>query len=32
LGDELPLACCGYASGPPYAGDADVEVWAEKEL
>ena len=32
LGDELPLARCGYAIGPPYAGDADVEVWAEKEL
>jgi len=32
LGDELPHARCGYAVGPPYAGDADVEVWAEKEL
>jgi GNAT superfamily N-acetyltransferase len=32
LGDELPHARCGYTIGPPYAGDADVEVWAEKEL
>ena len=32
LGDELPDARCGYAIGPPYAGDADVEVWAEKAL
>jgi hypothetical protein len=32
LGDELPHARCGYAIGPPYAGDADVEVWAEKDL
>ena len=30
--DELPHARCGYAIGPPYAGDADIEVWAEKEL
>ena len=30
--DELPLARCGYAPGPPYDGDADVEVWAEKDL
>lgn len=32
LGDELPHARCGYAVGPVYAGDADVEVWAEKAL
>ena len=32
LGDELPHARWGYAIGPPYAGDADVEVWAEKAL
>jgi len=32
LGDELPLARCGYAIGPPHAGDAEVEGWAEKEL
>ena len=32
LGDELPHARCGYVIGPPYDGDADVEVWAEKEL
>ncbi len=30
--DELPLARCGYAIGPAYDGDADVEVWAEKVL
>ena len=32
LGDELPHARCGYAVGPPYAGDADGEAWAEKDL
>ena len=32
LGDELPYARCGYVVGPPYAGDADVDVWAEKDL
>lgn len=32
LGDELPLTRCGYAIEPAYAGSADVEVWAEKEL
>jgi GNAT superfamily N-acetyltransferase len=32
LGDELPHARFGYIVGPPYAGDADVEVWAEKDL
>jgi hypothetical protein len=32
LGDELPHAGWGYATGPAYAGDADVEVWAEKNL
>jgi GNAT superfamily N-acetyltransferase len=32
LGDELPLARCGFAIEPAHAGGADVEVWAEKEL
>jgi GNAT superfamily N-acetyltransferase len=32
LGDELPHARWGYAIAPAYAGDADVEVWAEKDL
>jgi len=32
LGDDLPHARYGYAIGPPYEGDTDVEVWAEKEL
>ena len=32
FGDELPLARYGYEVGPPYDGDADVDVWAEKEL
>ena len=32
LGDELPHARYGYVIGPPYAGDADVDVWAEKDL
>jgi GNAT superfamily N-acetyltransferase len=31
-GDELPYARYGYTVGPPYDGDADVEVWAEKDL
>jgi GNAT superfamily N-acetyltransferase len=32
LGDELPYARCGYAVGPPYAGDPDVDIWTEKPL
>jgi len=32
LGDELPHARCGYAIGPAHAGDADIEVWADKAL
>ena len=32
LGDDLPHARYGYAIGPPYEGDTDVEVWAEKAL
>ena len=32
FGEELPYARYGYAAGPPYEGDADVEVWAEKTL
>ena len=32
LGRELPFDRWGYATGPAYAGDADVEVWAEKNL
>jgi hypothetical protein len=32
FGGQLPYARYGYAIGPPYEGDADVEVWAEKEL
>ncbi len=32
LGDDLPHARYGYAVGPPYEGDTDVEVWTEKEL
>ena len=32
LGDDLPHARYGYAIGPPYEGDTDVEVWTEKEL
>jgi hypothetical protein len=29
---ELPYDRYGYEVGPPYDGDADVEVWAEKDL
>lgn len=29
---ELPHERFGYTVGPPYDGDTDVEVWAEKEL
>jgi GNAT superfamily N-acetyltransferase len=32
LGDALPLTRSGYAIEPAYAGGADVEVWAAKEL
>ena len=32
LGDALPDARYGYATGPAYEGDPDVEVWAEKDL
>jgi hypothetical protein len=32
LGDALPWERYGYAVGPPYAGDTDVEVWAEKPI
>ncbi len=32
LGEELPLARCGYAIGRACAGDADDDVWAEKDL
>jgi hypothetical protein len=32
LGDWLPYARYGYEVGPPYEGDADVDVWAEKDL
>jgi hypothetical protein len=32
LGDDLPYARCGYAVGPPYTGDPDVDVWIEKTL
>jgi hypothetical protein len=31
-GDAVPYERYGYEVGPPYDGDADVEVWAEKEL
>lgn len=31
-GDALPAARYGYEVGPPYEGDPDVEVWAEKAL
>ena len=32
LDAELPCERWGYAAGPAYAGDADVGVWAEKDL
>jgi hypothetical protein len=32
LDDDLPHNRYGYAVGPPYEGDTDVEVWTEKEL
>jgi hypothetical protein len=32
LGEALPHARCGYAISPAYAGDADADVWAEKDL
>jgi hypothetical protein len=32
FGDALPYARYGYEVGPPYDGDADVEVWVEKDL
>jgi hypothetical protein len=31
-GEELPHVRYGYVVGPPYEGDADVEVWAERDL
>ena len=31
-GDDLPYERYAYVVGPAYDGDADVEVWAEKEL
>jgi hypothetical protein len=30
--DVFPYERHGYVVGPPYAGDADVEVWAERSL
>jgi hypothetical protein len=32
LGDDLPYTPYGYVVGPPYDGDTDVDVWAEKDL
>ena len=32
LGDALPHDRYGYAIGPPYDGDPDVDVWAEKDM
>jgi hypothetical protein len=32
LSNELPYERFGFVVGPPYDGDADVEVWAEKSL
>jgi hypothetical protein len=29
---ELAYTRCGFETGPPYDGDADVEVWTEKTL
>lgn len=28
----VPYAAYGYETGPPYAGDADVDTWAERRL
>jgi GNAT superfamily N-acetyltransferase len=32
LDDEVPHVSYGYTIGPVYTGDADVEVWAQKDL
>jgi hypothetical protein len=32
VGERLGLTQRGYIVGPPYDGDADVDVWAERRL
>jgi hypothetical protein len=32
VGEPLGLTRRGYVSGPPYDGDADVEVWTERHI